>query len=165
MNSEQQLSFNYGMIMSVSASNGVCIVQTAQMQTEMKIPVGKVYQAIPEVGELWSYYRNGTTRVLHERIAAKPTDDEAWLFPGDGVISVKGTLHQKAQVIDQEDEFGEFFNPISHLLNPARQNGLPVYVVKAEDDEESVDGQRVVAPCILGILAADSTLTFKYKKS
>ena len=163
MNSEQLLSFNYGMVMSVSASEGVCTVQTAQAQTEMKIPFGKVYQAIPAVGEIWSYYRNGTTRILHERIAAKPTDDEAWLFPGDGVISVNGTLHQRAEIIDQQDGFGEFFNPISHLLNPARQNGTPIYVVKAEDDEKSVDGQTVIAPCIIGIEAADGSLTFKYR--
>ena len=46
MNSEQLLSFNYGMVMSVSASEGVCTVQTDKAQTEMKIPAGKVYQAI-----------------------------------------------------------------------------------------------------------------------
>ena len=162
MNREQQLSFNYGSVVSVSASKGLCILQTSQMQIEVKIPTGKTYQAIPAVGETWSYYRNGTSRVLNERISKAPTDDEAWLFPGDALVSISGTLHQKAVVIDQQDDFGEFFNPITHLLNPARQNGTPIYAVAKETDDKSVDGQDIKPPCLLAIVSG-SNVSLKYR--
>lgn len=160
MNSEQELSYPYGCVISVSASKGVCLLQTQQSTIEVNIPAGKVPQVLPSVGEFWSYYRNGTARVLHDRVAPA-SEDERYLQPGDVLIDVKGMLHVDAEIIDMKDSFGEFINPITHLLNRDRQNGTPVYAVSDESDVKSLDGQDITYPCILAIVNG-TDIAFKY---
>ena len=75
-NSAQNLSFQYGIVASVDTKAMTCMLNTASGQKRIQIMHGGVTVAMPKVGEVWTFYVNGLTRVLYERSSIETYESE-----------------------------------------------------------------------------------------
>lgn len=159
----QQLSFQYGVVAEVSLQDMTATLNTVNGQVECNILLDQNIVKIPKTGELWTFYVDGLDRVLHERIGVQQPSSNADLQEGDVKISVPNILYLGATYIVMNDDRGGYFDLLTGRLVPSRQTGTPVFAVNDESDVRSIDGQTIIAPCILAVVNG-ADISFKFKK-
>lgn len=152
-NQIQRMSFEFGTVVSVNTSTMQCVLMTSLGRVDASIPSDAAVTTIPSVGEMWKFYRDGLSRILYDRVSSSGPDQS--LFQGDMLIDQPGTVRVNAQIIDQSDEHGEMFNPITGQMNPSRSSSTRVYAVSSDSDTRSLDGFDIVAPCLLAVVSGD----------
>lgn len=163
-NQIQRLSYEYGVIDSVSTQSMTATLRTSTGRLTASIPRGGAFTIIPSEGETWTFYRNGITCVLNARYTSIASGDETHLFQGDAIASIPGTLHVSAGSIDATDQFGELFNPLSGMLSTSRLPSTRVYAVRSESDAESLDGLEVTPPCVLLVFPDEGDPSMVWRK-
>lgn len=161
-NSAQNLSFQYGIVASVDTKAMTCMLNTASGPKRIQIMHGGVTVVMPKVGEVWTFYVNGLTRVLHERSSIETYESEQLMNEGDVLVRASSDVVIEGNYIKMKDAHGEFFNQVNGQMNPDRAASSRMYMVESETDLESIDGKLVTPPCLLAIVSG-SNVTWKAK--